>query len=240
VLRLVLASITIALCAAIVHVVTARDFYVYNAEISGSVLIDADNIYEAAKIHELNILWVQPQQTEERIKAITGIKSAHVRCSLPARVQIEVEERKPAVMWRKETQGQDWWVDEEGIVLPYHGNAADAIFVVDSTDAHLNVGDRIRPDGVVPSVQQLAAMLPGTRIFYYQLDWGLSFIQSSSNGTWPVYVGDSSDLPRKLQVLHSLNRYFDDSNISPRYVDIRWADYPVYGKPGGKATGTGN
>ena len=239
-LRLLLVIILAALCATLVHVSTARDFHVYEAQISGNAFIDAKTIYATADIHEWNILWIQPQQIEERIEAIVGVKSAHVQCRLPARVQIEVVERRPAVMWRTEAQGRDWWLDEEGIVLPYHGIVTDTIFVVDSTGTHLDVGDRIQPDGVVPSVQQLAAMLPETQVFYYQVGWGLSFTQSSSNGTWPVYVGDSSDLVRKLQVLRSLNGHFEDSNISPRYVDLRWADYPVYGKPGGKTAGTGN
>jgi len=63
-----------------------------------------------------------------------------VSCSLPAHVSIAVEEREPAVMWRLLVQVRDWWLDEEGVVLPYHGDVSNTVFVVDSSTPQLQKG----------------------------------------------------------------------------------------------------
>ena len=143
---------------------------------------------------------------------------------------IEVEERIPVVMWRIRDGGGDWWLDEEGVVLPYHGVLTDTVFVVDSSERVLQEGQRITPDDVVKSVQQLASGLPEVNVFYYHADQGLSFQQQTPRGYWPVYVGDSQDLERKILVLQALTEQLLADKIRPRYVDVRWADHPVYGR----------
>jgi cell division septal protein FtsQ len=214
-------------------------FFVYQAQVSGARHVKADTIYQQAGVHEQNIFWIQPSEVAERILQIDGIKVAHVRCGLPASVSIEVEEREPVVMWRAQAQQRDWWLDEEGRVLPYPGDAQspEMIFVVDSSQRSLEPKQSLQPAGLVRSVQQLTAALPGTQIFFYDGKRELSFIQKAGEDQWPVYIGTSDDLPRKIQVLQVLARYLLDNNIHPRYVDVRWADHPSYNVLGGSAAG---
>jgi len=223
----------------VVYCFTALDFYVYSAEISGAHHLRAEDIYQAAGIDEMNIFWVQPDQVEQVVGQVKGVRSVQVGCSLPARVTITVEEREPVVMWRLLVQERDWWLDEEGVVLPYHGDVNNTIFVVDSSTPQLHEGDQITPEGAVASVLQLAAALPQVEVFFYQADQGFSFVQVSADGAqrWPVLVGTSEDLTRKIQILKTLTDYLTAQNVRPRYVDVRWADHPVYGAPEGKETG---
>ena len=235
-LRLLAALILAGSIGAIIYASVAETFFVYEAQIVGSHYIDTDTIYQAARVHEQNIFWIQPDKVMERITELDGIKDARVHHDLPAQVLIEVEERKPVVMWRAQTQGRDWWLDEDGIVLTYPGVVSNTVFVVDSSERQLMPGDHIGPDGIVQSVLQLATALPEIRVFFYQADRGLSFVQKTARGEWPVYIGDSRDLPHKVQVLQALTAYMVKHRIRPRYVDVRWADYPVYGKRGAQAT----
>jgi hypothetical protein len=220
---------------------TDASFFVYEAQIAGANHIDAETIYRQAGVHEQSIFWIRPEQVAERILQIDGIKAVQVHCGLPAQVSITVEEREPVVMWRVLAQQRDWWLDEEGRVLPYPGEAEspDMIFVVDSSDRQLEPRGSLQPAGLVHSVQQLAAALPGTRIFFYDAGRELSFTQQAEGTQWPVYVGTSDDLPRKIQVLQVLTRHLQDNGIRPRYVDVRWPDHPAYSVPGGAATGKG-
>ncbi len=234
------AIVLVSLIALFIYVSAAQQFYVFRAEVVGSHHVESDTIYQASGIHEQNILWIRPNKAAEAVVHLNGIRAARVRCRLPARVTIEVTERQPTVLWRAEAQGSDLWLDEEGVVLPYHGVVSDTVFVVDSSERLLNVGDRVEPEGIVPSVKQLASSLPEVSLFYYQPDRGLSFMQETAYGSWPVYVGDSSDLARKIQILQSLTDYFVEHKMRPTYVDVRWADYPVFGKPGRKASLRGN
>lgn len=236
--RLPVAMLLAACIGAIVYISTAEEFFVYakDTQILGVRHLDVASIYQVAGVDEQNIFWLHPQQIAERIRQVDGVKEVRVRCDLlPAQVTIEVEEREPVVMWRALTQQQDWWLDEEGVVLPYHGDlqSPDMLFVVDSSERHLQVGSRLTPEGIVRSVQQLAAALPETRVFFYEADRGLSFIQRAEGGEWPVYIGSSQDLARKIQILQALAEHLTARGIRPSYVDVRWASHPAYGQPGG-------
>jgi hypothetical protein len=234
--RLPVAIFLVALVALFVYVSVTPDFFVSGATVLGNHHVAKDTVYQASGIDSQNIFWIQPRRVAEAIVQLHGIKTAHVRCRLPAQVTIEVTERQPVVLWRAEAQGNDWWLDEEGVVLPYHGTVSDTVFVVDYSERPLSVGDRVEPEGIVTSVQQLASSLPEVSLFYYQPDRGLSFTQNTVHGSWPVFIGDSSDLPRKIQVLQALTEYFAKHKMRPSYVDLRWADYPVFGNPGPKAS----
>ena len=60
------------------------------------------------------------------------------------------------------TQERDWWLDEEGVVLPYHGDAqAGRNALCHRRDPREDYGQSIQPEGIVASVIQLATALPG-------------------------------------------------------------------------------
>jgi cell division septal protein FtsQ len=231
--RIPVLLVLVALVGGIVYTSTDARFFVYGAEIHGAQHLAPTTIYEYAGVHEQNIFWIDPQQVAQRIIALDGIKVVRVSCELPAKVIIEVEERQPTIMWRAQSQGKDWWLDAEGHVLPYHGDpkAPDTVFVVDASQRHLAVGQTVKPVGIAQSVLQLAEALPDVQLFYYQADRGLSFTQQAATGSWPVYVGSSDNLPRKIQVMIALTGYLKANGIQPRYIDVRWADHPVYGRP---------
>jgi hypothetical protein len=235
-LRLLAIVTLVGVIGLAVYCFTALDFYVYSAGISGAHHLKAEDIYQAAGIDEMNIFWVRPDHVQKAIGQMNGVKSVQVGCGLPARVTINVEEREPVVMWRLLVQERDWWLDEEGVVLPYHGDVNNTIFVVDSSTPQLHEGDRIKPEGAVASVLQLAAALPQVEVFFYQADQGFSYVQVSADGTqrWPVLVGTSEDLTRKIEILKTLTDYLSARDVRPRYIDVRWADHPVYGAPEGE------
>jgi hypothetical protein len=230
--RLPVLLILVGLLGVIGYASADARFFVYSARVQGSRYIRAEDIYATAGVHEQNIFWIRPGQVAERIAQLPGIKSVRVRCDLPAQVLITVEEREPVVMWRALSQGQDLWLDQAGMVLPYHGDvkSPDMIFVVDSTGRQLQVGEIISPQDIVQGVLKLAGTVPGAQVFFYEPGRGLTFTQEMGSGTWPVYVGDGEDLARKIRAVQALNAYFEANSIQPRFVDVRWPEMPVYGK----------
>jgi cell division septal protein FtsQ len=239
--RLPVLLLLVALTGGIFYGSTDARFFVYRAEIHGAQHVAPTTIYEAAGVDEQNIFWIDPKQVAYGIVALEGIKTARVSCELPAQVIIEVEERQPAIMWRAVSQEKDWWLDAEGRVLPYHGDAKspDTVFVVDTSARDLDVGQKVTPAGIGRSVMQLAKALPDVKLFYYQADRGLSFTQQASTGSWPVYVGSSDGLARKIQVMLVLTAYLKANGIHPRYMDVRWPDHPVYGRSAAETLGEG-
>jgi cell division septal protein FtsQ len=227
-------------CAAFVSL--DERFFVYEAQIVGADHLDTLSIYQAAGVDKQSIFWIDPNKVAASVERLDGIKEVTVQCGLASSVAIAVEERQPRLLWRLEAQKQDWWLDEEGVVLPYHGdpNSDLTVFVDDFSSRRLEVGDRIRPEGLAASVLQMSASLPGTQVFYYDAERGLSYTQLTADGQWPVYVGASDDLSRKIQVTAVLNDYLKANGIRPTYVDVRWASRPVYGLPSARASGGGN
>ena len=242
--RLLALVLLAALIGLTVFASSDYSFFVYRdrTRIEGMRFLQPDEIFAASGVNEQNIFWIDPAEVARRIVALDGIKAVRVHCDLPTLVTIEVEERDPVVMWRATSQEQDLWLDQAGEVLPYHGdvNSPDMVFVVDYGERHLKVGDRIEPEGIVQSVLRLAATLPGEQVYYYQPDRGLSFTHRVSGGQWPVYVGTSDNLVRKIQVVQALTEYLVANNVGPRYVDVRWPEHPVYGKPEGATLVGGN
>jgi cell division septal protein FtsQ len=243
--RLLALVVLAVLIGAVIYASSDYGFFVYRnqARIEGARFLPEDEIFAASGVNEQNVFWIDPGAVAKRVVALNGVKSARVRCDLlPTLVTIEVEEREPVVMLRVISQEQDLWLDEAGEVLPYHGdvNSPDMVFVVDYSERHLEVGDRIEPEGIVQSVLRLAAALPGEQVYYYQPDRGLSFTHRVSGGQWPVYVGTSDDLARKIQVVQVLTEYLVANNVGPGYVDVRWPEHPVYGKAEGAALVGGN
>jgi cell division septal protein FtsQ len=231
-LKLLVFVVLMGLGSLVAYASADAKFFIYEGRIVGARHSDAVEIYRIAGVHEQSIFWTNPQQVARRVIQLEGIRAVRVRLELPSRVIIEVEEREPAVMWRAGQQQRDWWLDGEGVVLPYHGDVNDSntVFVVDSSDRELQVGERIEPVGMAQSVLQLAKAVPGIRVFFYEPDRGLSFTQQVDGAEWPVYVGTTRDLGRKIQVMQALTDHLQGGGVRPRYVDVRWADHPVYGK----------
>lgn len=221
----------------LVYASVDRRFFIYEAQILGSRHLPAEAIYARAGIHEQNIFWVNPRTVSQQVGQLDGIKAVKVRCALPARVTIEVEERQPAALLRSTSQGRDWWLDEEGLVLPYHGDpmAGDAVFIIDRSGQELAPGARVEPQNLIWWVRQIAASVPGVRLFYYHPDKGLSFSDAAQDHDWLVYIGNGEDLPRKLRALDVVTDYLIANDIHPLSVDVRWPTRPVYRLPDGAA-----
>jgi cell division septal protein FtsQ len=229
--------ILVCLIGVIVYVSAHEKFFVSRPEVAGARYVDRSSIVGVAAVDQQNIFWIEPEKVEERVAQVQGVKAVRVRCRLPASVVIEVTEREPIALWHVEGIGRESWVDEEGMVLPYAGDpqAPGTIFVIDSSARQLQVGAKIEPTDLVESAQRLAGVLPETNVFYYHPVRGLSFLQNSGGDEWPVYVGTSEDLPRKIRVVEVLTGYLAANNIRPTYVDVRTASRPLYGQPPGKA-----
>lgn len=240
--RIPMLLLLLGLIAVVGYVSADAKFFVYEASVVGAKFVDAGRIYEAAGVHEQNIFWINPRDVAQRIIEMEGIRTVRVQCDLPAKVRIEVEERKPVLVWRSLPQEKDWWLDRDGVVLPYGGDphASETLYVIDSDARHMETGQRLQPDAVVPSVLQLARALPDVKVLYYQADRGLSFIQQEGNRNWPVYVGGIENLERKIEVMRALNSHLTAKGIRPRYVDVRWSDRPVYGQQSSAAAAGGN
>jgi cell division septal protein FtsQ len=232
-IRLLGVFLLAALLALLGYLFFSYNFYVYEATIEGNHWLSYDAVYAASGVDTLNVFWISPRQAAAAIEALPGIREASVQVSLPANVGIRVQERQPLLIWR--TSAGDLWLDSDAVALPYGADPAGATFVVDSSEQAYQPNERVNP-GVVTSVQVVQAAFPDVRIYYYRAHEGLSF--QSPEG-WPIQIGTSQDIARKVAVLQALRTKLQEQGIEPYYIDLRLVDHPVYAVADQSAASTG-
>lgn len=215
VLAIVLALVLVGLVA--FGFVDSR-FYVQTADIRGVQYSPAGQIYQRADVDGYSIFWVNARKAAQRIEALPYVKQATVRTALPNQVRIDVVERAPVALWR--VNGQDLWVDVEGVTMPVaSGDVSLPVF----TDLD---GSSVRTDGVVDrqlisSVHELKQRLPEINEFAYDRFNGLQFHLAS--GT-TVLLGKPNGLAQRVEELLVLQGSLASLGQMPLEIDWRFED----------------
>jgi cell division protein FtsQ len=200
-------------------------FFVYDAEIRDNAAVSAREIYLASKIDSQSVFWIDPAEIARRVKSLPNIKSATVSVFLPAKVIIQVVERRPELLWQ--TEDKIWWVDQEGTIVPPKEDLSGMLRIIDDDRQSLQAGDQIDPK-IVQGAQTLRMLVPTVSTIRYSRLQGLTVATPEG---WPVYLGDGSEIKAKLVVLTAMLADLKERNITPSYIDVRNPLRPVY-RPG--------
>jgi hypothetical protein len=210
-------------------------FYIYHADVTGTVQVSPDEVFRASGLPGLHVLWVRPAEIEARLRAaLPTLESARVVCHLQppslsarplAKCTIAVVERQPKVMWDED--GQLWWIDADGVI--FSANASVREMLSDSwlvrgplprgEDGWLD--ERVR----VALTELWAAGADVSLLLYYVPGRGL--VLTDERG-WRVVVGQGAGVGKRLQVLELLAADLEARGLTPRFVDVRFADAPYY------------
>ena len=214
---------TLALLGWVVYLLFTRPtFFVYTAEIRGNAAVSAREIYMMSGIDSQSIFWINPAEVVKRITTLPNIKSASVSLALPAKVMIEVAERRPELLWQT---GQTlWWVDQEGTVVPPKEDLTGMLRIIDDDRQPLQPGYQI-DFNIVEGAQTLRVLAPDVSIIRYSRLRGLTVATPEG---WPVYLGGGAEIKAKLVVLTSILADLKERNITPAYIDLRDPLRPVY------------
>ncbi len=216
-------------------------FYVYHADVAGAVRVSPDEVFRASGLPGLHILWARPTEIAARIlAALPTLESARVVCrlrppvssaGLSAECTITVVERQPKVMWDED--GQLWWIDAEGVIFP----ASPSFPPVGGDEGGGAAGWLVRgplprgEDGWLDERVRVALTELWTvgadvsPLLYYVPGRGL--VLTDERG-WRVIVGQGPGMDKRLQVLESLAADLEARRLTPRFVDVRFADAPYY------------
>lgn len=201
---------------------TTPTFFVYTAEIRGNTAVSTREIYSMSGIDSQSIFWINPAEVVKRITRLPNIKSAGVTLALPAKVVIEVTERRPELLWQ--TGSTVWWVDQEGTVLPPKADLTGMLRIIDDDKQPLEPGYQIEA-AIVDGAQTLRVLVPNVQVMRYSKSLGLTVATPEG---WPVYLGDGRDIKAKLVVLTAVLADLKERNITPAYIDMRNPLQPIY------------
>jgi cell division protein FtsQ len=197
-------------------------FFAYGAEIQGNIAVSGREIYAASGVDSQSVFWINPVEVVDRILTLPNIKSASVSVSLPAKITIEVVERRPEILWQ--TDETIWWVDEEGTIVPPKGNIDGMLRIIDDDRQPLQAGYRI-DQTIVKGAQMLRIMAPDVSVIRHSRQQGLTVATPEG---WPVYLGDGSEVKAKLIVLTALLADLEERNVTPAFIDVRNPLRPFY------------
>jgi hypothetical protein len=197
-------------------------FYVSAASVDGSVRVSPDEVVQVSGLVGLHIMWVRPTEVEARIvAALPSLESAKVVCGLPATCAVSVVERQPRILW--DDDGESWWLDADGVLFPAEGVLAEGWVVRGplprGEDGRMD--ERVR----VGLTELWATGVDVSPELYYVTDRGL--LLTDRRG-WRVFVGQGPGMAERLRALEWLAADLEARGVTPRFVDVRFADAPYY------------
>jgi cell division protein FtsQ len=202
-------------------------FTVRDIEVSGTKLLDPDQVRDAADVLGRNALLVRSDAVEQAVLRLTTAREAEAVVTLAGRVRVEVAERTPLVQWQ--AREGSFLVDREGVVFSRQAPPGPTVVVRDVDGPALEIGGRVDP-AVLASVDALnAALPPRTGIQPSGFDYS-----HSSGITVPVQAGpriifgDASDLESKLASLAAIRDHLDATKMRAELIDLRFKGRPVY------------
>jgi hypothetical protein len=203
-------------------------FYIYDADIVGAVRLSPEEVFQASGLSGLHILWARPAEIEERIlSTLPTLGSVQAKCRLPGQCAIVVVERQPKVLW--DDGGLLWWIDAEGVIFQpppssFAGEGESVGWTVRGSllrdeQGLLDEDVRIGLNELWATGKEVAS------VFDYEPGQGFSFTEERG---WRVILGQGEGMAKRLEVLDRVTVNLLEQGLTPRFVDVRFADAPYY------------
>ncbi len=213
-------------------------YRVQAAEIVGADLLNSNSINRTLTIYNIPIFMISPKDLEAQLKDhYKGISSVHIQVTFPDNVVVTIAERVPVLIW--EQDGENQWVDLQGVAFPSQSNIEGLMRVqASASPPSLQIDDSefqkepdnqsqslLTPD-MVTTILMLQTQAPkGTHLVYDELH-GLGWRAPQG---WDVYFGlDISDIDVKLSVYQAIQERLEVDGINPALISVEQAHAPIY------------
>lgn len=200
----------------LVYIFASPDFYVWDIQMQDAKWVSASEVWQASGLEGFSIFYIDPQEIEERLRALPAVKGAHVQCTIPNRVVVSVKEREPQAIWQ--SQGVQFWVDDEGVLFPRRADLERPVVIVEQDGPARQVGERVEA-GVVQAAGELASFLPEVSIFGYSRTAGIFF--DLPNGQ-RVFTLPEREPAKVVAALEALQQKLQTEGIEAHELDLRY------------------
>ena len=210
----------VLLCGALCYFFYSYTFYVYDVRVTGARVLSFEQVFQASGVDEVSVFYLKPAEIEARLEQLPWVREAHVRCTLPDRVHIALQEREAALVWERD--GKSWGIDDQGMLLPLTQVPHVALWVED----HCSMSMAERPgSALVASALAIREALPGVSRLVCDSAYGFVF---PSPGGYDVRLGEG-DIGQKVSLWQTLEARLSAGGVQPLYVDLRFPRSPCYG-----------
>lgn len=200
-------------------------FYVFSPKVQGNLVMPSEAVIAASGIQGYHIFFIDPQEVAMRVVALPDIALAKVRIALPDQAIIEVQERKPHLLWQA---GEEVYpLDATGAVLSPQAVEA-TITIHDLEGQPLKPGERVDRQ-ILRAAEAYQALDPKLAQLDYASQTGLSFLTAAGTR---VILGMEERAEQKLAMWRALEEHLRDKGVFPAVIDLRFD--PPYFRPGGE------
>jgi cell division septal protein FtsQ len=219
--RALLALVIVAVVLALWVLLDDR-FYVYHADVVGTVRVSPGQVFKASDLPGLHVLWVNADTIEAQIlAALPSLESAEVACRLPSNCTITVVERQPRMMWND--GGQLWGVDANGVLFPSEAAFTEG-WVVRGPLPKDEDGLLAEPTRVALAELWASGVEMAPELVYVP---SRGFAITDRRG-WRVIVGEGAGMDERLLALEAVAAHLEARGVTPRFVDVRFPEAPYY------------
>lgn len=231
------------------------EYRIASVEVSGVQRLSEEEILDLIELNGNHIFAVEPESIRGKIaSSFPELKDIQVIVSIPARIEIRVNERQPMIAWK--TDDNLLWIDTEGYLIPARGETTEMLSIqADSLPAYElkkdisnpGVGKQIsdkplaKPSGsgfsffsqdkqidnaLLTAALQLNAWMPEEKTLLYQRIRGLGWHDERG---WDVFVGQKLErINDKMVMYETIVRELENQGISPTLVSVEFLHAPYY------------
>jgi hypothetical protein len=222
--RMLSGVILISLIVVLALFIESDALYVHQIEVGGLYHLTAEEVFTLSGVADSHLFWVDPRVIHSNILQSPSVADVEVRVGWPPHlVQIEVQEREPALIW--EQSGVRTWIDVRGRVMQQRTDLQNLLRIVaEDTDTPVGPEGQI-PQAVVDGALQLRALYPNIEVLLYNQAEGLGYQDGRG---WRVWFGSGTNMPAKLTVYNAIVSDLQGRNIQPEYIDVGDINAPYY------------
>ncbi len=205
-------------------------YKVKSAHVVGINRLNRQEINTVLKIEGLSIFAIEPRSLKQALEeAFPELYNISLQVQFPAKVVVSVTERQPIIAWHQD--GVTFWVDQEGVAFPPHGEA-DLQVTVEAFTAPESRSDTAVGAGVFLSPELLSAILavgtiapPDSPVLFDQ-EHGLGWQDPRG---WHVYFGASGQhMEPRLQVYQTIVENLVAEDIAPTMISVEHLHAPYF------------
>ena len=205
-------------------------FRIRSANLEGMQNLNEDEVMYYGQLTDQPIFMADPETAEKNIKSrFEMVRDVEIQVSLPASVDIRLDERLPKVLW--DFGGSQFFIDQDGLVMENAQVQEDTIRIAaDSYPGAVDIHDRDIP--VKFSADTFGSMLtfgekvPEGKTLYFTYENGYGW---DTEQGWRIFFGyTDTDLDEKLLMAESITEYLVKEEIQPVLLSLEFKDAPFY------------
>lgn len=219
--------------------------------ISGLQRLDTEEVSKDLGISNQRIYAIDAAVLRKKLATdYPDLANVKIQVTLPAKVQLSVNERAPVLAWTYD--GKTLWIDQDGFIFPARGDATPSISVQGAGapplvskvngDILQELSSEVAPvKAKTPDPEEIVSQMdptimaainklngimpPGTLLAYSESD-GLGWVDA--NG-WAVYIGlSTARIDQQMMVYNAIVEQLKKDGVAPSMISVEHVDAPFY------------